>query len=220
MVALVWAQPAAAQTQSASFYLGSFHPRGFDARDPNDVLFQDANFLDFNMRDFNNVAVGGEWLIGLSHFFDAGLGIGYYSNTTPTVYTNLVNSNGNEIQQDLRLRIVPFTASIRFLPLGHHAIVQPYVGAGVAVMRWQYRETGEFVDFTDNSIFNDTFVGSGTSVGPLILGGVTVPVGAFGIGGEIRYQGGEGNLPASENFAGPKIDLSGFNYLFTINVRF
>ena len=214
------ATPSASAQQSVNFFVGGFSPRGFDARGTDDVLFQNSNFLTFLMKDFNSATVGGEWLVGLSDLFDAGLGIGFYQNTAPSVYTNLMNSNGTEIEQDLKLRIVPFTATIRFLPLGHHGAVQPYIGAGVGVLSWRYSETGDFVDTSDNSIFRDSFVGSGTNVGPVILGGVTFPIGSFGIGGELRYQSAKGTLPASENFAGPKIDLGGMNYLFNVSVRF
>jgi len=213
------ATPAFAQ-QSANFYVGGFTPRGFDSRGTDDVLFNNANFLTFNIKDFNGATVGGEWLVGITDLFDAGLGLGFYQRTTPAVYTLRTFADQSEIEQDLKLRIVPFTATIRFLPLGHHGPVQPYIGGGVAVMRWRYSETGDFVDFTDNSIFRNVFVGTGTSVGPLILGGVTFPVGAVGLGGEIRYQSAKGTLPPAENFAGPKIDLGGMNYLFMISVRF
>jgi hypothetical protein len=134
------------------------------------------------------------------------------------VYLNFVNANGTEIEQDLKLRVVPFTATIRFLPLGHHG-VEPYIGAGVGVFNWRYSESGQFLA-TDNSIFRDTFVGSGTSTGPVILGGVRVPVGAWGVGGEIRYQSAKGDLPADQDFSGSKIDLGGFTYNFMIHVRF
>ncbi len=40
--------PAAAQ-QSVNFYVGGFTPRTADARGTDDVLFQDGNFLDFNL---------------------------------------------------------------------------------------------------------------------------------------------------------------------------
>jgi hypothetical protein len=209
-----------AQQQSINFYIGGFTPRGFDSRGTDDVLFQNANFLTFNVKDFNGATVGGEWLVGLTDLFDAGLGLGYYQRTTPSVYTNLTFADQTEIEQELKLRIVPFTATIRFLPLGHHGPIQPYIGGGVGVMRWRYSETGDFVDTTDNSIFRDTFIGTGTSVGPLILGGVTFPIGAVGVGGEIRYQSAKGTLPPAENFAGPKIDLGGMNYLFMVSVRF
>ena len=56
--------------------------------------------------------------------------------------------------------------------------------------------------------------------GPVVLGGLRVMGGRFGAGGEIRYQSAHGELPAAEDFAGSRIDLGGFNYLFTVNVRF
>ena len=215
----VAATPAFAQ-QTVNFYVGGFSPRGYDGRGTDDVLFQNSNFLTFNISDFHGATVGGEWLVGITDLFDAGLGVGFYQNSTPAVYTNLVNANGTEIEQELKLRIVPFTATIRMLPLGHHAPVRPYVGGGVAIQSWRYSETGDFVDNTDNSIFRDSFVGSGTEVGPVVLGGVTFPIGSIGIGGELRYVWGKGTLPASENFAGQRIDLAGMNYLFTVGFRF
>ena len=39
-------------------------------------------------------------------------------------------------------------------------------------------------------------------------------------GFEIRYQSAEGKLPNDQGFAGPKIDLGGMNYLFTLNFKF
>lgn len=220
LVAGVFAVPSASAQQSVNFYLGGFNPRGFDARGTEDVLYQNANYLDFSMHDFSSITVGGEWLIALNENVEAGLGIGVYSRTVPGVYTNWVNPNGSDIVTDQHLRIVPFTATVRWLPVGRRAGLVPYLGAGVGVMVWRYTESGQFVDPTDNSIFRDTFTGSGANAGPLILGGVRVSIGAVDIGGEVRYQGGRGTLPASEGFAGPKIDLGGFNYLATVNVRF
>src|SRR5205814_8207241 len=77
-------------------------PRGFDARGTDDVLFQNSNFLTFLMKDFNSATVGGEWLVGLSDLFDAGLGIGFYQNTAPSVYTNLMNSRSEEHTSELQ----------------------------------------------------------------------------------------------------------------------
>jgi outer membrane protein W len=135
------------------------------------------------------------------------------------VYNDFVNANGTEIEQDLRLRVVPFTASVRWLPMGHHNGVEPYIGAGVGVFNYRYSETGQFLA-TDGSIFRGDFVGSGTATGPVILGGVRVPVGSWGVGGELRYQWATGSLPADQDFSGSKIDLGGLTYTFTINIRF
>ena len=218
VVGILSAPPASAQ-QSLNLYVGGFTPRAFDARDRNDVLVNNLNFLAFNIKDFNSAALGGEWLVGLGDVLEGGLGIGFQTRTVPTVYANFVNTNGGEIEQDLKLRVVPFTATVRFLPLGHHHGIEPYIGAGVGVFNYRYSESGQFLA-TDRTIFRDSFVGSGTATGPVILGGIRFPVGSWGVGGEIRYQSAKGDLPSNQDFAGTKIDLGGFNYLFTVNVRF
>ena len=131
----------------------------------------------------------------------------------------LVNQNGTEIEQTLKLRIVPFTATIRLLPFGNDQPIQPYIGAGVGVYGWRYSETGQFVD-RQNNVFTGNFVGSGAATGPTILGGVRVPTGPAGVGFEIRYQSAQGTLPTDQGFAGTTIDLGGYNYLLTMNFRF
>jgi hypothetical protein len=221
LILSLFAAPSTSFAQQAlSLSIGGFVPRSEDARSPNDVLVNNLDFLSFRVSDFKGASVNGEWLVGLNEFLDAGLGIGVYSQTVPSVYSLFVNSDNTEIEQDLRLRIVPFTATVRFLPVGRHAPVEPYIGAGVGVFAWRYSETGQFIDPVDASIFRDTFTGSGAAVGPVILGGVTFPAGNFSLGGEIRYQAAKGDLPASEQFAGSKIDLGGFTYSATFKVRF
>lgn len=206
--------------QSINFYVGGFVPKGEDARDRRDVLWNNLDFLAFNIKDFNGPTVGAEYLVGLNEFVEAGLGVGVYKRTVPSVYAFRVHQGGAEIEQDLKLRMVPFTATVRFLPLGRSAGIEPYIGAGVAIINWRYSESGEFVDFTDDSTFRDSFVGNGTATGPTVLGGVRIPLGNWGFGGEIRWQDAKGDMPTDLGFAGDKIDLGGWNYLATINVRF
>ena len=166
------------------------------------------------------ITAGGEYLVGLNNFLDAGLGVGFYSQRVPSVYANKVNSDGSEIRQDLSLRMVPFTATVRLLPFGRSNGFEPYIGAGVAIINWRYKEAGQFVDGFDNSIFTDSFEGSGTATGPTILGGVRVPVGQWSVGGEVRWQTAKGDLPSNMGFAGSTVDLGGWNYLATFQVRF
>jgi outer membrane protein W len=211
--------PVASAQQQLSFAVGGFSPRAEDARPSTDVLVKNLDFLAFRIGDFSGPLVGAEYLAGLGDNFDVGVGIGFYQRTVPTVYNDFTNSNGSEIEQDLKLRVVPFTATVRWLPMGHHNGVEPYIGAGVGVFNYRYSESGQFLA-TDRSIFRGTFIGSGTATGPVILGGIRVPVGTWGVGGELRYQSAEGKLPADQDFAGSKIDLGGFTYTFTINVRF
>ena len=235
-VALVYgflATPNASAQQSFNFYLGGFVPRPIDARgttdrfgQSDDVLVNNGTFLStFNRNSgidiskFDGPSVGGEWLFGIGRNFEGGLGLGFYQRSVDTSYTDLVNANGSEIAQTLKLRIVPFTATFRFLPFGHNQPIQPYVGAGVGVYGFRYSETGQFVD-AQNNIIGGNFVGSGSATGPVVLGGIRFQAGAVAPGFEIRYQSAEGKLPIDQGFAGPKIDLGGMNYLFTLNIKF
>jgi hypothetical protein len=219
IVAAAMTPSLASAQQSLNFSVGGFVPRGEDGRARTDVLDNNLDFLAYNLNDFNGPAVGGEWLFGLGNFFEGGLGTGYYSRTVPTVYLDFVNTNGTEIEQDLKLRVVPFTATARFLPMGHGNGIEPYIGGGVGVLAWRYSETGQFLA-TDNSIFRDSFAAKGTQAGPIILGGIRIPVGSWGFGFEARHQSAKGEIPADEDFAGTTIDLGGFTYNFTIQVRF
>jgi hypothetical protein len=217
--------PGAFAQQRLNFYVGGFFPRGHQdtsglitGREPDDVIQANSEFLTFNLKDFNTPSYGVEYLAGLGDRFEAGLGIGFQSRSVPSVYTFEINSNGNEIEQELRLRVIPATATIRFLPLGNDSVT-PYIGAGVGVFNWRYSETGEFLA-TDRSIFRDSFIASGSQAGLVVLGGVRVPLGNWGIGGEVRYQKAKANLPADQEFFGSVIDLGGISGLFTVNVRF
>jgi hypothetical protein len=217
--------PVASAQQSLDLHLGGFVPTSLHSRGSttngvsNDVLVNDFDFLDFDFRRFTGPTVGAEWLVGLGDYFDAGLGVGFYRRTATAVDLDFVKPNGDEVVSRLNLRIVPFTATFRYLPVGHDAPLQPYIGAGVGVFGWRYSESGEFVN-ADRSISSGTFVGSGTATGPVILGGVRAPIGRTAVGFEARYQHARGSLPASQEFAGSEIDLGGMNYLFTFNIRF
>jgi outer membrane protein W len=185
------------------------------------VLVQNAGFLDFNISDFSGGTVGADWLVAFGDYLQAGVGIGYYRRTVPSVYRAYINDDGSEIAQDLRLRVAPLTLTARFLPLGRHAGFEPYVGAGLAVYNWRYSETGEFVDFTDSSIFRASYSDSGNEVGPVFLLGARVPTGdAFAVGGEFRYQTAKATLDPAMEFAGTKIDLGGYVTQVTFQLRF
>ncbi|HEV8316732.1 MAG TPA: hypothetical protein VGQ10_04955 [Vicinamibacterales bacterium] len=211
-------EPAAAQRQTLNFTIGYFTVRGEDARLAGDTLVENHDFLSFDFKDFNGATVGAEWLIPIGDYFEAGAGLGFYRRTVPSVYTNFVNTDGTEIDQELRLRIIPLTATIRVLPLGRSP-VQPYLGVGVGLFNWRYSETGQFVDFSDNnSVFRASYVASGNDVGPVAFGGLRFAGDSFSGGGEIRYQRAEGDL--DNRFVGTKIDLGGWTYQFTFGFRF
>lgn len=211
-----------AQQQMLNVSLGYFSVQAEDARASGDVLVGNRDFLAFNISDFSNAALNGEWLVGIGDKFEVGAGLGYYHRSVPSVYAGSVRNDGTEIEQRLKLRIVPLTALVRVLPRGGRDGIQPYLGVGVGAFRWRYSETGDFVDFSErgNPIFHATYAGEGTSVGPLFLGGLRMPVNdAMNVGFELRYQKAEGKLDETD-FYGSRIDLGGFTVQGSWGVRF
>jgi hypothetical protein len=209
--------PAAAQ-QTLNFTLGGFVPHGFDARVDGDTLVENRDFLFFEMDDFHGFTAGAEWLVPVAEYFEVGGGISFYNRTVPSVYEDFVDDDGTEIDQDLKLRIIPLTATVRVLPLGQHRALQPYFGAGFGLFNWRYSESGEFVDFRDNSIFRASYVADGWEPGVVAFGGLRFASGSYSAGGEIRYQAADADL--DDRFVGTKIDLGGWTYAGTFGVRF
>ena len=208
-------------TQAIGFTLGGFFPRGLDSRDAEDVLLKDKADLVFNIGDFQGASVSGEWLFALGDFVEAGVGAGFYQRTVPSVYKEFTHDSGNEIEQDLKLRVVPVTATVRFLPIGRGS-VEPYVGVGIGAFNWRYSEVGEFVDTSDSSIFPARYIAKGTAFGPVILAGIRAPIAdVWDIGGEVQFQRATGDTKRAETgLLGDKIDLGGVSALLTMHIRF
>jgi hypothetical protein len=207
--------------QAIGFTLGGFFPRGEDSRVDDDVLFRDLNDLVFEVKDFKGASVSGEWLFAAGDFLEAGVGVGFYKRTVPSVYRDFTNANGSEIEQNLGLRVVPVTASIRFLPIGRGKAVEPYVGVGIGAFNWRYTETGEFVDTSDSSIFPARYIAKGWAAGPVVLGGIRIPFAdVWDIGGEVQFQRATGDIDPGIGLLGDKIDLGGLHALVTMHVRF
>lgn len=207
--------------QAIGFNVGYFAIKGEDSRGEEDVLFADLDSLLFDIGDFNGATLGAEWLLSVTDYIEVGAGINYYQRTVPSIYRDLVAPDLSELEQDLKLRQIPMVATVRFIPTGRRASVQPYIGAGIGAIRWRYTETGEFVDF-NGEIFRDSFEADGTEVGPVILGGLRVPVSdVWLVGGEFRWHSAEGETGGiDEGFLGDTIDLGGWSANFTFHFRF
>ena len=220
------APPAQAQ-QTLNFTLGYFTVRGEDARVERDIVVENLNDFAFDVDDFNTVSVGGEWLVPLGEYVEAGAGVGFSRRTVESVYADFVDNDGSEIEQEFRLRLVPVSFTVRVLPLGQSSGFQPYFGAGLGIFNWRYSESGEFIDFSgaQRLVFREQFVASGNETGPIALGGVRFAGDSFSAGAEVRYQAADTALeddftplaPAGNPF---RLDLGGWTYQFTVGYRF
>ena len=227
--AILAASGSASAQQTLNFNIGYFTVRGEDARTGAgcsncgrdvDVLIADNDFLTFDINDFNGATIGGEWLIPLGRFAEAGAGLSFSRRTVPSVYTNYVNANGSEVDQNLRLRLLPIDLTVRVVPLGPRSTFQPYFGAGLSVINWRYSEFGNFIDFSTpaRTVYSAEYNADGTSTGPVVLGGARWADGGISVGGEVRYRQAVGDL--TSDFASDKLDLGGWSYQATIGYRF
>jgi hypothetical protein len=210
--------------QSIGVTLGGFFVKPEDSRVAGDVLIADLSDVDpllFEVKDFNSFSFGGEWLVGLGDYLEAGVGVGYSQKSVPSIYRDLTHPGGAEIEQTLKLRVVPLSATVRFLPIGRHG-VEPYVGAGIGAFNWRYSESGEFVDPSNGDTFRATYAAKGTALGPVILAGIRAPIAdVWSIGGEVRWQRAEGDTKRDDSgLLGDKIDLGGWHAALTLHIRF
>ena len=226
LAVLLAARPASAHiVQSAHIGIGAFFPRGLDTRVAGDTIVADVNdqnALAFDFGRLTSVTVNGEWSVAFGPHLEASAGIGYYQDTIPSVYRDLVNADGTEIVQNLKLRITPITGIVRFLA-GRPGGVQPYFGVGVCACNFRYSEYGQFVDPTDFSVYSAQYTTTGTPIGAIVLGGVRFPIKGdiYGLTTEYRYQFVTANTGGLSNgFLGPKIDLSGGTFNFAFFIRF
>jgi hypothetical protein len=239
LAALLVAAPASAQiVHSVNFGVGGVFPRGLDSRVAGDVLLADLNqpdvvgfpgttaSLEFDIKKFRGWSFFGEWNIGFGDRLELGLGSSYYSRTVPSRYRDLehgLRPSRPDIEQDLRLRVIPATAVVRFMPFGRPSDFQPFVGAGIGILNFRYTEFGEFVDPETLEVFPERFAADGTTVGPILLGGLRMPLGGdiYALTLEGRYQWGSGDTGGvANNFLGDKIDLGGGQLNFGFLVRF
>jgi len=239
------ATPAFAQrVQSISFGGGLFMPRSEDNRADGDTLVANlhqpvipgqvppiTSSLLFDIKDFRSYPVFGEWHLGFGNHVEIGVSAAFMNQSVQSVYRDLVNGHGTvstaddtEIQQTLRLQTIPVSAVVRFLS-GRIGGVQGYAGGGFTFSYFKYSESGEFVDTTSPEfvIFPAKFEAKDWAYGPVLLGGVRVPLGGdvYALNFEGKYQWLVGNTGGlSAGFLGPKLDLSGWYLTGSFLIRF
>jgi hypothetical protein len=224
--------PAAGWASGLEVRLGGFAPRAHS-----DLFTDDADLYtpDFRnrdctattcpgvrTRDWRGLYGGAEFSFNLDPHVELGFSVDGYGRRIPTNYRTSVRDDGSEIQQDLRLTIVPVGVSLRLLPADKYAPVQPYVTVGGDVFFYKYEEFGDFIDFFDDSrpIFHDSFRSQGAIFGGHAAAGLRVPLGHdFAVTGEVRYQFAP-TKRMNDDFDQNRIDVSGGSATLGVRLRF
>ena len=175
--------------------------------------------LTLDRRDFDAVTVGGDvgvWLRGRSTLL---FGADVTSANAPSEYRRLVDNDRQPITQATRVVGVHTTAGLKYAltsrgrAVGHLTWIPrrvvPYVGAGGGLVYYHLRQSGDFVDFADRSVFAATCESHGWSPTVYVGGGADVQVGRrLQITGDLRFRRATARLQQTWVDFQP-LDLSG-----------
>ncbi len=203
---------------------------GFDrAMAGGDVFGFVTTQLTLNRADFASGTFGGHVAIRVSPATDIVFDVSYASVARRSEFRDWVDQNNLPIEQTTSLLRLPITVSVkRYLaPRGRSisrfawipAARAAYVGVGAGMMRYTFRQVGDFVDFQTLNVFPDAF--ESTAWTPVLQGlaGVDVALShQFFLTGEARYTWARG--PMGRDYVGfNRIDLSGLALTAGLSVR-
>jgi hypothetical protein len=223
LLVLAWLSapdPALSADGALVFKLGSFFPGG-----ESELWTVNTETFDFDVGDFNYLMGGVELDIELTNYLDVAIGFDGYSRRVDSAYRDFVRDDGDEISQSFKLKVLPITGGLRFLPAGKFRRLIPHVAVGAGLYYFDYQERGDFISTGSSQIFLGTFSDRGL-----------VPGLQAGAGAEYRFSEGidpgEGwyffgqfrrhwvSADLADDFTGEKLDLGGSEFAFGLSLRF
>jgi len=203
---------------------------GFDrAIAGGDVFSFVTQQLTLDRGDFSSATFGTNLALPVSQSNDIVFDIGYARVSRGSEFRKWVDQNNLPIQQTTSLLRVPVTLGVRhYLSTRGHSIGRfawipaaraTYVGFGAGLMRYDFHQAGDFVDFNTLNIAYDEFVSKAWTPVLHALAGIEMSLGRVVlVTGEARYTWANG--PMSRDFQGfNRIDLSGISLAAGLAIR-
>jgi hypothetical protein len=186
--------------------------------------------LTLDRGDFDRPAIVMEGGLALSPRVDVLGGVEYSKSTAASEYRDFVDNLRRPIMQRTELNLINLTGSLKFslLPKGQSVSrlawvprgFVPFVGAGGGVAWYRLRQFGDFVDFQDFAVFNDSFRSDGAAPAAHAFGGVDLRVWrGVALTMEARYVWAHADL-GSDFIEFDPIDLSGLRLSSGVSVLF
>lgn len=203
---------------------------GYALATANSDLFSfTAEQLTVDRSDFSSPVVDVDIAVRLAARTDFLLAASYAGINKGSEFRDLVDQSDNPILQQTTFQRVPLTVGVRQYLLSRGRAIgsfawiparfAPYVGVGGGMMWYTFRQTGDFVDFDTNDIFNATLESSGwTPTATASAGAVFTVSPGLALSAHGNYLWARGK--PSDDFAGfNRIDLSGFSATAGLLVR-
>jgi len=207
---------------------------GYSAATAGSDVFDDVTRqLTLNKRDFGSLTLGGDVGFRITSKLELTLDAGYSRSSHKSEFRNFVDNNDLPIEQTTTFERIPLTANLKLhlaptgRSIGRLAWIPsrfvPYVGGGVGVMSYRFRQQGDFVDFNTNAVFTSNLDtqedGRDWAFVQQAMAGVEYNFSPmFGLTLDARYLHGRGNLGTA--FTGyDRIDLSGASASVGLSMR-
>jgi hypothetical protein len=133
---------------------------------------------------FNRPGFGVDLSINVAPRLDVTMGFEGSKMEKGSEYRNFVDNKLKPIEQTTSLKEQAFSAGVKFalLPAGRRVSrfawipskFTPYVGAGGGILRYDFEQFGDFVDFADSHVFNSHFRSAGWTPSAYASGGTDV----------------------------------------------
>ena len=140
--------------------------------------------LTLERSDFNRPAVGIDLSINVAPRLDATMGFEGSKMEKTSEYRKFVDNKLLPIEQTTGFKEQAFSAGVKLalLPAGRRVSryawipskITPYVGAGGGMLRYDFEQFGDFVDFADSHVFNSHFRSAGWTPSAYASGGTDV----------------------------------------------
>ena len=179
--------------------------------------------------DLRGASIIGELAVRASERLDVTLAVGYSASETRSEFRDWVGTDDLPIEQTTRFTTTPVTVGVKAYLFERGRSVSslawiprtwnPYVGVAGGLVRYSFRQHGEFVDYETYDIFGDDFYSADRAPTVHFLGGMEMSVNRHVLlVGEARY--GFASAPLEEDFVGfPDLDLAGFQVTAGISLR-
>lgn len=189
-----------------------------------------TNTLTLGRSDFSSPMAQADLAVRVAPRLDLDLGVGVARASSQSEYRKLVDQNNQPIQQTTSFLRVPITADVRLYltqpgrAIGRFAWVPsrfaPYVGIGGGMVGYEFRQTGDFVDPSNNNVFNSDLKSSGwVPVAQGVVGADYTLSPRFALTGEAKYLWAHAR-PNDSFSTFDRIDLSGFTTTLGLKLRF
>ncbi len=195
-----------------------------------DVFAFSSQRLTLGRGDYLGGAYGLELGLRVAERLDVQIGVAYSNRKANSEFRDWIDNNDKPIEQTTSFRRTPITLGLKYYltspgrTLGRlawiPARIAPYVSAGGGVMSYDYRQSGDFVDFKSFDVFHSTL--SSHALAAMVYGAAGVDYSLtpnLSVMTEARYDASRAKM--NNDFQGfNHIDLSALAVTAGLNVRF